>query len=138
MEPVSVGVLAAALLVKAVEKVGEDVGDASVGALTRFAGWLRRRVVGHPDSSTALERVEAAPDSPSRVQALAQALDRFGQQESAFAGELREQVEQARRAGVEVTSIAQSVWGDQNVQVADVQGSVSVSYGPGQPGPGKQ
>jgi hypothetical protein len=130
MEPVSlsVGLLAAALLSKAAERAGEHAVDAGAGALTRFAAWVRERVSGHP-AATALERVQDAPDSPARVRALGEALDRHVLEAPGFAAELKAQIEQARAAGVQVRSIAQSVVGDQNVQVADVQGTVTVTYG---------
>ena len=130
MEPVSLsmGLLAAALLSKAAERTGEQAVDAGAGALTRFAAWLRERVSGHP-AATALERVQDAPDSPARVRALGEALDRHVLEAPGFAAELKAQIEQARAAGVQVRSIAQSVVGDQNVQVADVQGTVTVTYG---------
>lgn len=137
MDPVSlsVGALAASLLSKAAERAGEQAVDAGAGALTRFAVWLRERLSGHPVAE-ALERVQDAPDSPTRIQALGEALDRHAVESPAFAEELKAQIEQARTAGVEVQSIAQSVVGDQNVQVADVQGTVQVSYGdpPAPPG----
>lgn len=142
VEPVSltVGALAAALVSKAaekaVEKVGEDAGEAGVGALARFARWLRERVSGHQEPSAALARVEDVPDSPSRVKALGVALDRFAEQDPGFGEQLRRQVQQARDAGVDVKVITQTALGDQNVQVADVEGStVSVSYGTGHPRP---
>lgn len=130
MEPVSlsVGVIAAALLSKAAERTGEQVADAGAGALSRFTAWLRKRVSGHP-AETALERVQDAPDSPARVRALGEALDQHALESPNFAAELKAQIEQARAAGVEVKSIAQSVVGNQNVQVADVQGAVTVTYG---------
>jgi hypothetical protein len=143
MDPVSVGIVAAALLAKAVEKaaekavekVGEGAGEAGVGALGRFAGWLRQRLAGQAEAGAAVARVEEAPDSPSRVTALGEVLDRLAQQDPGFAGELRQQVEQARGAGVDVKGITQTAVGNQNVQLADVQGTVHVSYGSPAPGP---
>ncbi len=130
MDPVSVsvGALAAALLAKAAERAGEQAVDAGAEALARFAAWLRRRLSGRPEEK-ALEQVEEVPDSPKRVQALGEALDRHAAQDSGFAQELQAQIEQTRSAGVDVRSIAQNIVGDRNVQVADVQGTVHVSYG---------
>ena len=139
MEPVSlsVGLLAAALLSKAAERAGEHASDVGAGALTRFAVWLRERVSGHP-AGAALERVQDAPDSPARVRVLGEALDRQVLEVAGFAAELKAQIEQARAAGVEVKSIAQSIVGDQNVQVADVQGTVNVTYGDPPAAPGSR
>ena len=131
VEPVSmtVGVLAAAMLAKAAERTGEQAADAGAGALTRFVGWLRGRVAGKPAQALALEKVAEVPDSPSRVRALADALDALAESEPAFAQELRARIEQAKSGGVEVRSIAQNAVGDHIVQVADSQGSVSVNCG---------
>jgi len=134
MEPLSLGVLAAALLSKAAEQTGEHAADAGAGALTRFAGWLRERVSGRSAAAAALERVQEVPDSPSRVTALGAALDQQVEEDRGFAADLRAQVEQARKAGVDVKWIAQTAIGNQIVQVADVQGTVTVTHA-SQPAP---
>ena len=66
----------------------------------------------------ALARVEDAPDSPSRVQALAGLIDQRASVDDVLRGELEALVAEARAGSVDVGSIAQSVIGDQNVQVA--------------------
>jgi hypothetical protein len=130
MEPVSVslGMLAAVLVSKAAERAGEHAGDAGAGALRRFTDWLRDRLLGRDIETTALERVHDAPDSASRVRALGAALDQRAEEDVAFREGLSAQIEQARKQGVEMRALAQIATGDQNVQVAEVQGSVTVAY----------
>jgi hypothetical protein len=77
-----------------------------------------------------LERVEDAPDSPTRVRELAELLDERAAGDPEFRGELLALVEQARTAGVDVGSIIQVVVGDQNARNAGLVGSeVNVSFG---------
>lgn len=134
MDPVTVtlGVAAAALVVKAAEKAGEKLVDASTASLDRLVGWLRGRFT-QSDGTTdaeALANVEAVPDSPSRVQALAEAIDKRSAEDPMFRTELEALLEQVRDAGVHVAPVLQSAVGNQNVQVAHVKGStVSISYG---------
>lgn len=134
MDPewLKLGTLAAPLVAKAAERAaersGEQATDSASRALTRFTGWLRQKMSGHP-SAAALERVEEVPDSPSRVRVLVEALDERAAADPGFAAELAEHLDQARAGGVKVASVTQSAAGDGNVQVADNQGSVSVSYG---------
>jgi hypothetical protein len=151
VEPVSMtlGLIAAGLVARAAqkaaetaaEKVGERAGDAGAGALVRFAGWLRERVTGHQEAEVAVAGVEEVPDSPSRVRALGAALDHYAVEDAGFGGQLREQVQLVRAQGVDVKTIMQAALGNQNVQLADVEGShVNVSYGSGQappPPPGR-
>ena len=128
LESISLGMMAAPLIAKATERASEKVVDTASQGLATFTGWLRQRLHGHP-SATALAHVVEVPDSASLVRALADALDERAAADPGFAAELREHVEQARAAGVQVTSISQSAVGDANVQAANVQGSVSVTYG---------
>jgi hypothetical protein len=134
VEPVSltVGAIVAALVVKAAEKGGEQLAEGAGSVLGRVVGWLRARFSksGDEEGSAALAGVEEVPDSPSRAGALAKALDSRAAADPEFKAELEKLIEEAKGAGVEVKSISQSAIGDQNAQVADVQGStVTVSYG---------
>lgn len=139
MDPVSLslGVVAAALVSKAAERAGEHASDAGASGLRQFTDWLRGRVAGREVETVALDRVEDAPDSASRVQVLSAALDQRAEEDRTFRDELSGAIEQARQDGVEVKSIAQTAIGNQNVQVADVQGAVSVTYGDRPPSPGR-
>ena len=134
MEPVSltVGAVVAALLTKAAEKGGENLADAAKASLARLLCWLRERFSREGDTggSTALVNVEEVPDSPSRVAALAAAIDRRAAADPGFRSELEKLVQDAKKDGVPVESITQSAWGNQNVQTAHVEGStITVSYG---------
>jgi hypothetical protein len=135
VEPVSltVGVLAAALLTKAAEKGGENLADAAKAAVGRLAGWLRDRFTqtGDEEGSQALAWAEGAPDSPSRMTALAEVVDRRAEADPEFKSRVQQLIDDAhQQQGFQVGSIAQSVSGDQNVQTAGIQDStVTVSYG---------
>lgn len=134
VEPVSLtlGAVVAALVVKAAEKAGERAAEGGAGALGRLVDRLRQRFTGDGDAAAtkALERVEDAPDSPSRLQLLTEVVDRRAAADADFRSELETLVHEARAEGVELGSITQTVWGDQNVQVAGTVGSdVNVTYG---------
>ena len=134
VEPVSLtlGAVAAALVAKATEKTAEAAVDGGAGALSRVRSWLRERFSGPENNhgATALDRVEDAPDSPSRLRELAEVLDGRADAEPSFRSELAALVEEARSGGVDVGSILQSAWGDQNVQSAGVVDSeITVTYG---------
>ena len=135
VEPVSltVGALVAALLTKAAEKGGENLADAAKTAVSRLVGWLRDRFTqtGDDEGSKALAWAEGAPDSPSRMTALAQVVDRRAATDPEFKSQLQQLVDDAKqRQGLQVGSIALSASGNQNVQTAGNQDtSVTVSYG---------
>jgi hypothetical protein len=132
MEPVTLGVIAAALVAKALDRAEDRVVEDGEGVLRPLVGALRDRFSRADDQAgtTALERVEDAPDSPTRVRELAKLLDERAAGDPEFRGELLALVEQARTAGVKVGSIIQVVVGDQNVQNTGLVGSeVNVSFG---------
>jgi hypothetical protein len=131
VEPVTLGVIVAALVAKALDRAEDRVLEDGQGVLRNLVGTLRERFSRADDqaASMALERVADAPDSPTRVRELAELLDeRAGDPE--FRGELQALAEQARTAGVDVGSIIQAVMGDQNVQAAGlVDSEVNVTFG---------
>jgi hypothetical protein len=139
VEPVSltVGAVVAALLTKAAEKGGEDLADAAKAAVSRVVGWLRDRFTrtGDEEGSQALAWAEGAPDSPSRMSALADLVDRRAEADPEFKSQLQQLVDDAKQQhGLQVGSIAQSAVGNQNVQAAGNQDtSVTVSYGSAPP-----
>lgn len=142
MEPVSLtaGAIVAALVAKAAEAAGEEAAHGAAGALRRLAAWLRARFAEDADESGAavLERLDEAPDSPSRVRALAAYVDDRARRDEAFREELEARVADAQQAGVDVRGLSQMAVGDQNVQVADVtDSSVSISYGIERGSPGR-
>jgi hypothetical protein len=147
VEPVSltVGAVVAALAAKAAEKaadnVAEDVVQAGSGVLGRLLARLRGRLAADGDEpgSKALARLEDASDSPARVHALAEVLDRRAAADDTFRADLEDLLSEARSGDVDVEGITQTVWGNQNVASAHVVGSqITVTYGqqPGQPSGG--
>jgi len=73
---------------------------------------------------------EGAPDSPSRMRALADVVDRRAEADPEFKSQVQRLVEDAQQQGLQVGSIAQSASGTQIVQAAGNQDtSVTVSYG---------
>lgn len=140
VEPVSLtlGAVVAALVAKAAEKAGERAVESGAGVLSRLVGRLRQRFTGDGDAAAtnALDQVEDAPDSPSRLKLLTEVVDRRAAADADFRSELETLVHEARAEGVDVGSITQTVWGDQNVQVAGIVGSdVNVTYGHPPPAP---
>jgi len=134
VEPVSLtlGAVVAAFLTKAAEKGGVNLADTAKASLGRLLGWLRDRFSRNGDTagSTALANAEQVPDSPSWVAALAAAIDQRSAADPGFRSELEKLVQAATKDGVQVESIAQSAWGNQNVQNAHVEGStITVSHG---------
>jgi hypothetical protein len=142
MEPVSLtlGAVAAALVAKAEDNAAEKAVEGAAGALRRLVSWLRERFAGDKDpaGARALARVEDAPDSPSRIQELADVLEQRAETDGHFREVLKGLVAEARAAGVDVGTITQTVWGNQNVQNAGVTDSeIHVSYGQSPPPPGR-
>jgi len=140
VEPVSLtlGAVVATLLTRAAEKGGEDLPDAAKASLTRLLRWLRDRFSRDGDTagSTALANAKQVPDSPSRVVALAAAINRRAAADPGFRRELDRLVQEAKNDGVQVESVAQTAWGNQNVQNSHVAGStITTSYGSVPPGP---
>jgi hypothetical protein len=132
VEPVTLGVIVAALVAKALDRAENKVIDDGEGVLRRLVGALRQRLSQEDDRAgrIALELVGDVPDSPSRVRELAVLLDERLAGDPVFRGELEALVEQARAAGVDVDSISQVAVGDQNVQAAGlVDSPVSVTFG---------
>ena len=134
VEPVAltVGALVATLLTKAAERGGENLADSARAAVSRLIGWLRNRFTQTEDEegSRALSWVEGAPDSPSRVRALAEVVDRRAEADPEFKSQVQRLVEDAQQQGLQVGSITQSASGNQNVQAAGNQDtSLTVSYG---------
>ena len=135
VEPVSltVGALVATLLTKAAEKSWENLADTAMAAVTRVVGWLKNRFTQTTDEegSQALAWAEGAPDSPSRLRALAEVVDRRAEADPEFKSQLQRLVDDAKQQqGLQVGSITQSASGDKNVQNARIQGSsINVSHG---------
>jgi hypothetical protein len=132
VEPVTLGVIAAALVAKALDRAEDEAVDAGTGVLKRLVGLVRDRFSRDRDAPTtmAVSRVQDAPDSPSRVRELAVAIDGVAEADPAFRSELEGLVEEARHSGLVVGAIVQTAMGNQNVQSAGlVDSQVNVSYG---------
>ena len=132
MIEVTLGVLAAALVAKALDRAQGKAVDQGEGALKRLVELVRGRLSGAGDKegSKALERVEEVPDSKSRIEALALLLEKQVDDEPEFRRELKALVEEAEGAGVDVKSIVQVTYRGQSPQFANVSDSeINISYG---------
>ena len=133
VEPVTLGVIVAALVAKALDRAEDEAVDSGVGILRRLVGTLRERFAGgrDADGTEKLERVADAPDSASRVGQLAELIDDRAAQSPELRLELEQLVKEAGDAGVDVKSIVQTATGNNNMQFADVADSViNVTQGP--------
>lgn len=134
VEPISlsIGAIVAAIVAKASEQAADGAVDAGASGLRRLLAAVRERFANRHDEAVtgAVERVADAPDSPSRVETLAELIDERASADEALRRDLEALVEQARGEGVAVGSISQAAWGNQNVQAAGlVDSQVNVSYG---------
>ena len=129
MIELTLGALAAALVAKALDRAEGRALDQGEGVLKRLVELVRRQPADDGEDSTALERVENAPDSPKRVAALAHLLDARAASEPEFRAKLEALVAEAGKAGVGIQSIAQTAYGDQNSQFANISDSEISIYG---------
>jgi hypothetical protein len=125
VEPVSLGVIVAALLARALDRAEDAVADEGAGVLRRLVGVVRRRFSdsGHEEGLLALDRVAEAPHNQKRVGALAALVGEYAGQDDNFRAELEGLVEQARLAGVDRGAISQVAAGDYNVQIGGIRNS---------------
>ena len=134
VEPVSLtlGAIAAALVAKVADKTAEQAVEGGAGAVSRLVAWLKDRFVEADEDggAMALARVEEVPDSPSRLSALADVVNRRAEADREFRLGLMSLVEDAHRSGVDVGSLTQTSFGDQNVQASGVvRSEINVTYG---------
>jgi len=125
VEPITLGVVVAALAAKALERAEDAAVDEAAGVVRRIVDALRSRFgdSGDDEGATALDRLADAPDSPARMRALAELVDRRADRSPALRDELDALAKEARRAGVDVDSISQAAIGNQNVQIAGLNDS---------------
>jgi hypothetical protein len=133
VEPISLtlGTVAAALVVKAAEKSGEQAAESGWAAAGRLLERLRSRFRERGDSLAegVLTRVEDPPVGQRQLKALAEAVDREAGQDPQFAEELRRLIAQAESGGVKVQQVTQTAWGSQIVLNQDLTGSaVTVTF----------
>lgn len=110
VEPVSLtlGMVVASLVAKAMDIATDEAVDGGAGVLHRLVGWLREQLGGRDDSGkSALARVEDAPDSPSRLRELAAVVDERASADGEFRTGLEALVAEARSKGVSVGPITQ-------------------------------
>ena len=108
MDPVTLGIAAAGLVAKFFESAVSKAAEESAGGVVE---WLKSRFKGHPSGEQALARVEDAPDSSSRVEALSGVIADQAQVDSDFLAQLAKLLESAQPAaaqGQAATSGAQS------------------------------
>ncbi|MGA8364398.1 MAG: hypothetical protein WB709_07740 [Solirubrobacteraceae bacterium] len=123
MEPVTLSVIAAALVAKVLNRAENEAVDEAGSALGRLTQAVRERLSkGNQEDQAAFAGVEAAPDSAKQVTRLTEALERSIADE-AFRGELQRLVDEAKAGGVDVESIVQNAVGIGIVQIGSVSGS---------------
>lgn len=132
MIEVALGGIAAALVAKALDRAGEKAVDQGEGALQRLVKLVRGQLpeTDAGNFSDALKRVEDTPDSPSRVEALANQLNDHAKSNPAFRRELAALVDEASESGLDVGDIVQATYRGQSPQFGLVSNSaVKVTYG---------
>jgi hypothetical protein len=132
MEPITLGVIVAALVAKALDRAGDEVVDGGVGVLRHAVDSLRERFSreGDQEARRALERLADVPDSPKLMRSFADLLDERAERSPELRVELETLVRDARGAGLDIDSITQTATGDGNVQIVGVDNSqVNVSQG---------
>lgn len=132
MIEVALGSIAAALVRKALDRAGEKTVDQGEGVLRRLVELVKGRLseAGDEQACRALERVEDAPDSLSRVEALAHVLEERVKVDPEFHRELDALVKEAQGDGVDVEDIVQATYGNQSPQFGVVSDSeVNIAYG---------
>jgi len=133
VEPVSIslGILAASFVAKAVEEAGSQAAEAGVRALAKVRDVVlaRFRRTSDDQALTALDQLTEVPDSPTRLRALADAIERHAGVSPEFATELQSLIDSldAAKGG---DRVIQQAWGNA-IQVAQVHGStVNINRGP--------
>jgi hypothetical protein len=133
VEPVSLslGAIVAALVTKTAAEAAEKAVEGGAAVVGRVVRWLRERFATDKDEAgaAALARAEDAPDQ-TRIKELAEMLNRRAEADGDFRAGLEALVADTGSAGVDVGSISQKVYGNQNVIIVDVKDSnVNVTYG---------
>jgi len=138
MDPLTLGVVVAALVTGAANKAGENLADAANNAVGRLVGWLRDWFArdGDQPAAQALATAQEYYDSDRARQQLAAVLGAHAAADAGFKADLERLVADAQQHGADVTTITQTVWGNQNVQNADITGSTITTNVGGQPGTG--
>ncbi len=117
MEPVTVGVVLAALIAKALDRAEDGAVEGVVRAAGKAVDALRRRFSGDTDVEKALEGVVETPDSDKRVKVLADLLEARAGESAELREELGSIAKQIEAAGLRIGDIEQVIEGDGNAQV---------------------
>lgn len=125
MEPITLGVIVAALVAKALDRAEDEAVDRGVGIVQHAVDSLRGRFSqdGDQEAEQALERLTNVPDSPRLMRSFADLLDERAGRSPDLRVELEQLVEDAKSAGVDIGAITQTAVGDGNVQIAGVNNS---------------
>jgi len=132
MEPVTLGVIVAALIAKALDRAEDEAVDRGVGVVRRAVSSLRERFSreGDQEAQQALERLAEVPDSPKLMRTLGDLLDERAERSPEVRAELERLVKDAKSVGMDIGSITQTAIGDGNVQIAGLNNSqVNVDRG---------
>jgi hypothetical protein len=136
VEPVSVGVIVAALLAKALSRAEDGVIDSGVEVARKAIEALRERFsrVGDTEAGLALDGLAETPDSERREKALATLLEERAGESAELRDELKTIIEQAEGAGMVIGSIEQVAEGDGNMQVGGIsQSQININQDPRRP-----
>lgn len=131
MEPVTLGVIAAGLIAKAVEKASDRAAEGAVDAagssMQKLLTWTRGRFVGRQE----LIEVEEVPDSPRRVLALGEVIDAELVEDLPARSELQAMIETIRSPGSTVNYIEHVEARENGIAFGHVEGGVHVGPGAG-------
>jgi hypothetical protein len=125
VEPITLGVIVAALVAKALDRAEDETVDRGLGLMRHAVDSLRQRFLheGDHEAQQALERLADVPDSPKLVRSFAELLDERSERSPELRAELEALVGDMRSAGLDINSITQAAIGDGNVQIAGVNNS---------------
>lgn len=109
------GHIAAALVATNADNRRHRIISDDTKTLDNLVAWLRRLLSADdpPTGIAALAGVEETPDSLIRLHELAQVFNQRARCDSGFRGDLEALISQARIGGIDISSITQTVWGNQ-------------------------
>ncbi len=132
VEPVSVGMIVAALLAKALNRAEDGVVDSGVQVARKALEALRQRFSreGDAEAEQALESLAEVPDSKRREEVLAVLLEDRAARSTELRDELKTIIEQGEGAGMVIGSIEQVAEGEGNLQLGGVSSSeININQG---------
>jgi hypothetical protein len=136
VEPISVGVVVAALLAKALNRAEDGVVDGGFEVAQKAIERLRQRFSreGDTEAAKALENLVDVPGGEGREKSLAALLEERAARSTELGNELKAIIEQGEEAGMAIGSIEQVAEGDGNSQVGGISNSeININQNPGQP-----